>query len=115
MANPWRGWATAGVLTDPAAGTVLADTGPLPEAVFRVRVVLWVTMGLVVALQHRDTPNTGALKSQRLPAAFPMPPWDVELTAREGERVRLVVESEGPTGVEVQASIFHRPIGPPLR
>jgi hypothetical protein len=112
MANPFRGWATAGVLTDPAPNVVLADSGPLPAAAFDFRIIVWTNqMPIELLLEHRNAANGATLKSQRIVGTWPMPRWEFVDTMLENERIRLIVNTAGPTGVQVQVSLWHRTLG----
>lgn len=61
------GWYTAGYLTNPVLGTILADTGPLPAGIYDIRYFGTVdgsTGPAFWALQHRNAANTTDIFAQ---------------------------------------------------
>lgn len=100
-------WETAGIKTDPAADTILADTGALSLSVVSLSLVFFVPgVGLTVSLEHRNALNTTTLDSQLLyiPGSDASAPMviSVSFLLNERFRVRLVNSVAG----DVQVSIF---------
>jgi len=102
-------WYTAGVQTNPAGGTVLADTGPLPASGGRpFKVILASTVGLGFTVEHRNAANNATLTSQNIPVTSNQP---VELEfapgpdmANDDERLRVVTNALAVG--QVQASLL---------
>jgi hypothetical protein len=88
-------WITEGLVTNPAAGAVLADSGPLPAGEYGLPAVLVSSeVAVILVLQHRNAANNGNVRSHAIPVAamtpFYLPPPGNE-TFSGGERLRLVV------------------------
>jgi len=102
-------WYTAGVQTNPAGGTVLADTGPLPASGGRpFRVVLGSTVALGITVEHRNAANNATLTSQ-LTGVVANSGIELEFIpgpdmANDDERIRVVTNALAQGNV--QASIL---------
>ena len=57
-------WASAGTLTTPAIGTILADTGSLSAGVFTFTIYVWADVIVDVAVNH--VVSGSVLTSQRI-------------------------------------------------
>lgn len=103
-------WFSAGRLTNPAAGAVLADTGPFSTGVgsLAVQAVVSSTVLAQVLLQHRDVANTTTLSEQLfvVPAnsTYNLPLESALQGLQAGERFRLVLNA-GITGT-IQGSLI---------
>lgn len=102
---PWR---TEGRKTNPAAGTLLADTGPLQGGVsYSPQLVVSSTVILQVRMEHRDAENLNTLQEHTflVPAnsSFQFSVWGY-FDILEGQRVRLTVGAN-VTGT-AQGSLF---------
>lgn len=100
-------WVSAGELTDPNDGDILADTGALALGIAAAAVLVTSTTGLVVELVRRNVLNTADVRAQSIYIAsyvpFSLSGLPIGLSA--GERVLLRVKGSGVTGA-VQGSIF---------
>lgn len=101
-------WGTAGPLTNPTAGAVLADTGNLPLQGLAPQVFVSATVQCAVIAEHRDATNTVTKMSHIFPvnasAPFEMD-WKFPFDIGEGERFRLSLNA-AVTG-RVQGSITY--------
>lgn len=108
---------SAGAQTGPLAGTVLADTGPLPQGIYDIALQMSTNEGSsanTFALQHRDAPNTANLMESPYVAGvtnFAGPiiwafPFAYEFGANE--RLRVVNVLVGTAGLRYMAVIFAR-------
>jgi hypothetical protein len=101
-------WTTAGLLTNPAIDTILADTGPAPtDGGIRGKMFMASTVQAVGVLEWRNAANTANIRSQ----AFVVPAnsslqimLEFPLNMSTGERLRVRLNA-AITGV-VQASMF---------
>jgi hypothetical protein len=100
-------WVTAGILNNPAANTILADTGALASAgSATIQVILGADIAAVATLEHRNAANSANINAQVIAtganqafiAEFPNLSWAVN----ERFRVRLNNAIVG----NAQASIF---------
>lgn len=100
-------WITEGLQTSPSTGTLLADTGEVPESNTEFTIVLTSTAVATVLLQRRNAANNGTLQEQIIKTlvnetqALQFGPIHCE----EGERVRLV--TSGLILGSVQGSITY--------
>lgn len=105
---------TAGELTNPAPGTLLADTGPLAGGNWSILVWLGIGGGTVAdadfRIQRRDATNATSIWSQYGSIALAGQPFVVQTFSTVlalNERVRVI---SGPTvigaGVIVQATVW---------
>lgn len=102
-------WFTAGPQVAPAAGFVMADTGPLPVGDYTVKVIVGSGDVANQALEWRDVPNAATLRRQALNTT----PTDrsLDLTVRlrienAGERFRVVMVLAGVAANTYQVSIL---------
>lgn len=100
----------SGVVTNPAAGAVLVDTGPLSAGSRSALVIVAATVATRFRYQWRDAANTNVVQEQYfiVPAngtvVLPTPVAGQEYTMQEGERLRVIVDA-GITG-SASASLF---------
>jgi len=112
FANAQAFWYTNGVQTNPGAGQVMADTGPISiaggQATYQIRIVTSGTIMATFDFEHRNDANTTTLKSQqiRLLASGTQEVGILVIEVAEGERFRVVMVN-GIVGT-VQASIFRQ-------
>ena len=62
-------WATGGILTNPAADAILADSGPLPAGQSNVKVMLGGNVACVATVEWRDAANATNIRSQTIAIA----------------------------------------------
>ena len=101
---------TAGVLTAPAAGDVLADTGQLPAGAYNLDVFFTGPIINDYDLQWRDVANGANLVSQRWTI---LARTNVHISTRfqvdnDNERFRVVLVGAGGAGNDYQATIMAR-------
>ena len=88
-------WYSQGTLTNPAAGTILADTGPLQTSgVYRVTCVATSSVAATVSVEHRDSGNANTLEA--IGISVPVGgtvSFDVPVRISSGERIRAVLSS----------------------
>lgn len=103
---------TAGVQVAPAAGFVMADTGPLPEGAYTVTLVMTGTQQLRYGFQWRDAANAVNLWSQefRIENATQL---TLQFLIRlnlltANERFRLIAVAAGTAAEQYQATILAR-------
>jgi hypothetical protein len=107
---------TAGVLTTPVSGTVLADTGALAAGNYLVLVEMGITYaasGIDFQIQRRDAANAASIWSQMfgvLPSGGCRESWLTYVTLSENERVRCIVATALASGA-VQANVWTQRIG----
>lgn len=102
-------WQTQGRLTNPNAGAVVADTGPLPSGTsYSPQLVVSSTTTAQVLLQRRDAANAQTLTEQLIvcPANNTI---NISVTGylnelQDNERIRLVLNAN-MTG-SIQGSLF---------
>lgn len=104
-------WVPGTLVTNPAAGVVLADTGPLADGKQEFRLLLSCPSGTQVLLQRRDVANAVTLKEQLLEVALTLYDFVFHEGLLAGERIRVVNRNtlgvgNAPTG-DVQVSIFY--------
>lgn len=59
------GWATAGYLTTPGIGTIMADTGQLAAGIYDFTIMLYCfSVSAYTLLSHRNAANNADLKYQ---------------------------------------------------
>ena len=100
----WGAWSSNGTQTNPVAGQVLADTGPLGAVTSgNFTVLIYADNTSTVEIEHRNALNTVTLDSQTV--------WlngyqavNISVTLLLNERIRVV--SNGFTGI-TQASILN--------
>jgi hypothetical protein len=104
---------TQGILLQPAAGTLLADTGALAQGTYLFRILVGtdrnVSGGGCVEIQRRDAGNAANLYRILLPMSDSGPQmYDLLLNAKlsANERIRVVVTSSFTAGLSVLANIF---------
>lgn len=102
------GWVTEGEQTIPSSGTVLADTGQLPEGTRSIDGVISITGAGVILIQHRNAANNSTIKQHAFTFVaadkFVLP--TLTLDAASNERIRIV--TSGTILVTVQASLSWR-------
>ena len=103
---------TAGITTGPAAGTVLADTGPLPLGPYSVLIIFDSEETNNFEFQWRNAGNTANLVAQtfRTPTlgqgqGFAVIPIRLNIENND-ERFRVVNLLIGGAGLDYQATIF---------
>lgn len=103
-------WITGGLQTNPAAATILADTGARSgpagstEVILELRLLASASASCGIEIQHRNAANTTNVWQHafRL-AADSVVNTEIPVTITNGERVRVVMLTN-PTGL-VQASL----------
>ncbi len=103
---------SAGILTAPLNGIVLADTGPLPVGAYSLK-ILYMTeevAGHIWDLQWRDAGNSANLFVHRFRTPIEA---SMELEVRlnienDNERFRVVNIGDGTASIDYQATIFAR-------
>lgn len=99
--------ATAVILSSPAAGTVLADTGAMLAAAFTFTVIVSTQYAARITLALRDTTNASDVWSQLIHTASDHPATVLPLgSVSVSINQRLVVRAESDMLGEVQASIL---------
>jgi hypothetical protein len=97
---------TAGVLTNPAANAILADSGEINDGQHEMQLILSSNVAAVIFFEHRNTANTGNVFTQAFligaNQSFTVK-IDKFVTLNAGERFRLRLNS-GVTGT-LQGSI----------
>lgn len=108
---PAADWFNA-VTTNPTAGQVVIDTGPITtDGYYRWCVTAASTVAATLRVQHRDTTNTVTLHEQYLPvvsgseASLCIPSSDLAVLILTNERLRVVNTSLIAAGT-VSTSIF---------
>lgn len=108
---------TAGSLTAPGAGTVLADTGALEAGAYTMQFLAGATESFDLQLQWRDVANAVSLWDMRMRivsdagagAGTRVWMWNSRFSIdNTGERVRLIIPGAGGVGQVYQASILAR-------
>jgi len=102
---------TAGVVVAPAAGTILADTGPLPVGAYTIQVFISAGEGNRWLFQWRNVANAADLWTQNLRNAPAADPRLIEFSTRlnienANERFRVLNDLVGTAAVEYQATIL---------
>jgi hypothetical protein len=101
-------WNTNGIVNNPAANAILADTGALPSAsttLVNVKLVITATVDILVVFEHRNAAND-AVVSQGIPCR-PSDSISIDFRGLEyalNERFRLRVF--GAVTGNVQGSLF---------
>lgn len=84
-------WYTEGPQTNPAANTVLADTGPIGPGTYLFDVVVSAGAAVDVAFQHRNAANNATIKQHEFYlAAKDKAQFVFEVPLASGERVRII-------------------------
>jgi len=103
------GWSTAGIVTNPSLGAVLADTGPVGPGVVLLTVLLWSNKDCVLTVSYRDGANTVDLGTQQLQigadAISTKSITSVQVRVEKNERFRVVMGEANFNG-KVQASLI---------
>lgn len=102
-------WFTQGVLVAPALGTVLADTGALPIAVYDVRVLIFTGSSGEVDFQWRNAANAVTLRSQTWQGSANeqnLVYRTVLQVETANERFRLIMGSAGVAATDYQGSLL---------
>lgn len=104
-------WVAGSILTNPADGTVLADTGPLSKGNYLFAVSWSGTAAAVYDVQHRDSANGSNIKSQRRRPAAGNDDWLLpnKIAIDTNERVRCALV--GAYIGETQCSIMYAEVG----
>lgn len=102
-------WSTAGIITNPTTGQILADTGALPAVVFVPTFLCWSLIACNITLHHRNATNTVDLHTQQMALSTEGSPFAViglptAVTLGLNERLTLTVDI-GFTG-QIQCSII---------
>src|SRR5947209_8102332 len=90
-------WNTAGVLSAPTTGTILADTGALGATTLSFTILLYALDTCTIDIQHRNATNTTTLHSQLLyvtPGTNNPMTVTIQLTPGLNERLRVVAASD---------------------
>lgn len=101
-------WFSEGEKTNPASGTVLADTDELVAGVIQMGFMVSANANCKVVLQHRNAANTANVSSQAmfLTASAPISVmYPVPIDVSVDERIRVVTDGAISLG-NVQASIL---------
>ncbi len=100
---------TTGVQIAPAAGFVLADTGPLPPGTYSLQVFMTITESNDLQFQWRDAANGANLFEQeiRLNDRFIEFVIRMEITTAD-ERFRVLNRVAGAVGSRYSATVFAR-------
>ena len=99
---------TAGLLTNPAASTNLADTGPLPAGLYSVLLFVYQeVVGTQIQLEWRNVANSANLLRQRFAVDLSVQTLAIRLNVENtGERFRLVNIAAPGAGVDMQGTIM---------
>jgi hypothetical protein len=102
-------WSTAGIITNPTTGQIVADTGALPATPFIPTLMCWSTVSVNITLHHRNSTNTADLHIQQMSLTTEGTPFVIfglptSITLGANERLTLTVDS-GFTG-QIQCSII---------
>ena len=103
-------WVGGDLFTNPAAQTVLADTGELSPHDCDPLLVVWASIGIEVIFEHRNADNLVTFKDQILPCTLSLlvlPLTHIAVARNERFRILLRTALDGAVGGEVEASIFH--------
>lgn len=105
MASAWHD----GVVTSPAAGQVISDTGQLANALGTViiQVVVDASVAAFLAIEHRNAANNTTLHTQYVSvvASTPFVVNQFTMIFQDNERIRVINRSALVLGT-VSASIF---------
>ena len=99
---------TAGTQVAPAAGFVLADTGPLAIGFYTYQVVAYTTEDAELEIQFRDSANGATLRTILVSTDFPQPFLFDSRFAIENtnERIRVVNPNAGTAGKNYTVTIL---------
>jgi len=99
---------TAGLLTNPAASTNLADTGPLQAGAYSVLLFVYQeVVGTQIQLEWRNAGNTANLLRQRFAVDLSVQTLALRLNVEnDNERFRLVNVAAPGAGVDMQGTIM---------
>lgn len=100
-------WATAGVLTSPAAGTILADSGAQLASTIPFNILITTQYAARVLIAYRNSANNADNKTQLVKTVSDSPTMltnigGITLLLNE----RLVIRAESDMIGEVQASLI---------
>lgn len=100
-------WDTAGIVTDPAAAAILADTGALSLGLFDFTIIVYVNTAGRIELVHRNALNNADVKKQIIYSLGTSEPIIFHFSQALALSERIVVRCrDGFTG-DAQASIMH--------
>ena len=100
-----------GIITAPAAGVVLADTGQLPVGAYSVQMLYFLELGsMIIEFQWRDAANAANLIAHRFTSVVGTT-TNVDFSTRldvvnPNERFRVVTILAGGAGEDSQATIL---------
>ena len=98
-------WATQGQMVNPAAGTVLADTGPI-GGLSSYTIIIATTAQVITIIAHRNATNTADVISQVIPAQTGLtPPMVFPIDVVPGGRVVVRLGISALVGT-IQAAIL---------
>ena len=100
---------TTGLQNNPAAATVLADTGPLPVGSYTLINMLFIDSGVLrFDFEWRDAANAANLRTHRLNTSLnSLNIWELRyLVENADERFRISNVVAPGVGVDIQASIL---------
>jgi hypothetical protein len=101
-------WSTAGILTNPAIDTILADTGAVAttSGPVDIHVIVGGSVASIITIEHRNSTNTANISSQVVAfGANVAEEFDLKnIILAASERVRLRLNA-AVTG-SIQGSIF---------
>ena len=99
-------WATAGILTNPAIDTILADSGALAGGQSEATIIVGGSVAAIYTIEHRNAANTANVNSQVVASVLNEAKqyWlpGISFAASERIRVRLNAAVVG----SLQASVF---------
>ena len=100
---------TSGVLTNPAIGIVLAETGPLPTGQYSVQITIYTEVAGIFDFAWRDATDVINLRAWRFKTSLQSPQvsWLTRLTIENiNERFRIVNQQAPGAGNDIQALIL---------
>ena len=99
---------TTGIQTNPAAGTVLADTGPLPIGAYSLLLILYQeAFNTLMDFEWRDAPNAANLYTFRTHVALEVQTLSMRFNIlNDNERFRISNTAAPGAGVDMQATIM---------
>ncbi len=101
---------SAGELTNPAAATIMADTGPLPIGAYSLQVLMQAQVSNNFRFQWRDVANAADLVSHMFRLLDQTNSiFNVRLNVEnDNERFRVLIDNAGGAGNIFQVTIFAR-------
>ncbi len=101
---------SAGELTNPAAATIMADTGPLPIGAYSLQVLMQGQVSNNFRFQWRDAANAVTLVSHFFrKVGQEITVFKVRLEIqKDNERFRVLIDNAGGAGNLFQVTIFAR-------